>query len=296
MGCVSEGCAMTHLVAAALAYAARRLPVFPCLPQDKVPAIARGFHAATTNPETIRRHWRVADRNIGIPTGSVSGFWVLDIDGDAGAASLRALEAKHGPLPATRQVITGGGGRHLWFKYIGPIQSTAGKIAPGIDSRGDGGYVVVPPSVHANGRAYAWAVNCAPELAEAPQWLVQLARKSPAPTISERALAKVIVPTSGQTQRDVRSDAYGQAALDDEIAILAATLPGGRNHALNRAAFCLFQLVAGGELDRNLVVDRLIDASHRNGLIKDDGLPSVIATIRSGAHAGRQHPRCRGVA
>jgi hypothetical protein len=221
---------------------------------------------------------------------------VLDIDGDAGAASLRALESKHGALPATRQVITGGGGRHLWFRYTGPIKSSAGKIAPGVDVRADLAYVVVPPSVHANGRSYCWCANCASELAEAPDWLVQLTRKSPSPTISERALAKVIVPTSGQTQRDIRSGAYGLAALNGEIAILAATLPGGRNHALNRAAFCLFQLVAGGELDRNLVVDRLISASHRNGLVKDDGLPSVIATIRSGAQAGRQHPRCRGVA
>jgi hypothetical protein len=87
--------------------------------------------------------------------------------------------------------------------------------------------------------------------------------------------------------------AYGAAALEYEITALAATLPGGRNHALNRATFCLFQLVSGGELEHDPVVNRLIDACHRNGLVKDDGLRSVLATIASGSRAGLQHPRTR---
>ena len=88
-----RGAALRRARAAGLSLAAR----------GKQPAITRGFHAATTNPETIKRLWRQADRNIGIPTGSVSGFWVLDVDGEDGEASLAALEAKHGPLPATRR-------------------------------------------------------------------------------------------------------------------------------------------------------------------------------------------------
>ena len=63
---------MSDLLAAALDYAARGLPVFPCVPRGKTPAIARGFHAATTNPATIRRYWTDPDRNIGIPTGASS--------------------------------------------------------------------------------------------------------------------------------------------------------------------------------------------------------------------------------
>ena len=145
---------------AALALAQRGLPVFPCAPREKVPAIRGGFYSATTNPETIRRLWRIPDRNIGIPTGSSSGFWVLDIDGDEGAASLDDLQCRHGALPPTREAITGGGGRHLLFKYTGPIQNTVGRIAPGIDTRGDGGYIVAPPSIHPNGRPYCWAHAC----------------------------------------------------------------------------------------------------------------------------------------
>ena len=159
---------MSTLLAAALEYAGEHLPVFPCLPRGKEPAIKRGFHAATTNPETIKRYWRIADRNIGIPTGSVSGVWILDVDGEDGEATLRGLRARLGALPRTREVITGGG-RHLWFRYTGPIPSTADtRIGAGVHTRGDGGYVVVPPSVHASGRIYQWSVDSADQLAVAP--------------------------------------------------------------------------------------------------------------------------------
>ena len=135
-----------------------------------------------------------------------------------GEASLFALEAKHGRLPPTREVITGGGGRHLWFKYTGPIQSTTGKIAPGIDTRGDGGYVIVPPSIHPSGRAYEWSVDSGDELAVAPDWLVQLARTKPHDRF--RSARSQAIKTAAGSQR-ATSDAYGSAALDREIEALA---------------------------------------------------------------------------
>jgi hypothetical protein len=149
--------------------------------------------------------------------------------------------------------------------------------------------VIVPPSIHPNGRIYAWSVDSYDQLVVAPDWLVQLTRAKPQ-SISERALEAIRAPQKSQR---ATSDAYGLTALDREIEALAATAPGGRNHALNRAAFCLFQLVAGGELDRGQVIERLIDACHRNGLVADDGWRTVMATIRSGMGAGLQHPRCR---
>jgi hypothetical protein len=88
--------------------------------------------------------------------------------------------------------------------------------------------------------------------------------------------------------------AYGHAALRAEIATLAATPAGSRNHALNRSAFCLFQLVAAGELTEAEVLEGLERACIINGLIRDDGLAGVRATIRSGRRAGLQHPRSRG--
>ena len=94
---------------------------------------------------------------------------------------------------------------------------------------------------------------------------MRLARAKPQ-SISERALATIV-----QRHR-YRPGSYGLAALDAEVAALAAVAPGSRNHALNLASFRLFQLVAGGELDGNVVAHRLLDACHRNGLIADDGL------------------------
>src|SRR5262245_11026064 len=111
---------MTALLAAALAYAAKPLLVFPCVARSKEPATRRGFHDASSNPETVRRDWRQPDRNVGIATGAVSGAWVLDVDGDEGAANILRLEAEHGPLPPT-WVSSTGRGRHFWFRYTAPI-------------------------------------------------------------------------------------------------------------------------------------------------------------------------------
>jgi hypothetical protein len=274
---------------AALDYAARGLPVFPCVPRDKIPATKRGFHDATTNPGTIRRWWRATDcYNIGVRTGAGSGVWILDVDGNDGAASLYALEAEHGALPATPEVITARG-RHLWFKYTVPISCSTGRIGPGIDVRADGGCIMAPPSIHPTGQVYAWWTDSF-DLASAPNWLLELTRKKP-PSISERALAHIRPPY----HHTATGEAYGRAALEYEIAELASAPNGTRNHALNRATFSLFQLVAGGELARDEVLARLIEACHLNGLMADpgDGPRKVEKTIQSGAGAGAQHPRTR---
>jgi Bifunctional DNA primase/polymerase, N-terminal len=217
--------------------------------------------------------------------GAASAVWVLDIDGSGGAASLAALEAAHGPLPVTRTVVTSSG-RHLWFVFDGgTIPCSVGRVGPGLDVRAEGGYVLVPPSVHPSGHIYRF--DGTNDIALAPTWVVRLTQK-PKPTISERAIA------ARDQRRPGRTNAYGTTALNCEIANLANVRAGGRNYALNAVAFRLFQLVAGGELEHDQVIEQLVSACHSNGLIKDDGLPAVMATIRSGARAGMQHPRSRG--
>jgi hypothetical protein len=268
-----------------LRYAMRGWQVFPLKPRSKLPAIARGFYSATANPATLRRWFGNGHGyNIAIRTGVASNIMVVDTDiRHGGPSSLQALEDEHGPLPATPTVITAGGD-HRYFWIGGPIPSSTGRLGPGIDIKADGGYVVAPSSVHPDGPTYRWVDDTAP-LAPAPAWLVDRARRKPPPKISERATSQVIP----------RADphAYGAAALESEIAELAQTPHGGRNDRLNRASFCLHQLVAGGELDGDEVERRLVAATKANGLLADDGERQVLATIRSGARAGSQHPRSR---
>jgi hypothetical protein len=267
---------------AALDYAARRFAVFPCLPGSKHPVFPGGFYTATTNPATIARWWRACpDYNIGIRTGIASGAWVFDADGHDGATSLRRLETTYGTLPDTLISVTSEG-CHFWFRYTGPIPCSVGRIGPGLDVRGDGGYVLAPPSIHPDGPRYRWTNNR--PLAVAPDWLVALTRKP----VPKPITSKIALPA-----RPLCSDTYGKAALDYEVAELANTLKGGRNHAHNRASFRLHQLVAGGELDAAEVRHRLLQAATANGLMDDDGWLSVQKTIASGARAGLLHPRNR---
>jgi len=118
--------------------------------------------------------------NIGIVTGKVSGLAVVDVDPrHGGEASLAVLEREYAPLPATAEVVTGGGGRHLYFASSGELLRSRVALAPGLDLRAEGGVVVAPPSVHASGGLYRWLPSHHPEetrLAPLPGWLGALLR------------------------------------------------------------------------------------------------------------------------
>ena len=160
----------------ALGFAERGWPVLPL--RGKVPLSANGLKDATTELSRVDQWWRQTwpDANVGIRTGA--GLLVLDVDPPDGDDSLHELEREHGELPRTVQVVTGGGGAHYWFKTDEPIRNSAGRLGPGIDIRGDGGYVVAPPSRHESGRLYEWE-NDPDEtpLAPAPAWLLERLRE-----------------------------------------------------------------------------------------------------------------------
>ena len=169
---------------AAIMYASERYPIFPCQPRGKKPLVKNGYKAATINTRQIRRWWsKWPDANIGIPTGRVSGFVVLDVDGKKGRDSLRTLEDKHGQLSGTVIAMTGKGW-HCYYQHPGGnVPCSAGQLGLGLDFRGDGGYVVAPPSRHPSGRDYAWVPSHSPfdiELAPMPEWLIGLATKKQA--------------------------------------------------------------------------------------------------------------------
>lgn len=165
----------------ALALAARGLHVFPCRPRDKRPATPDGLKSATVDTDTIKQWWQQEPQyNVAIATGAVSNVFVVDVDGPSAEAELRRLETNHGALPPTVETITPRPGRHIFFKMPNtPVRNSAGKVAAGIDVRGTGGFVVVPPSVHPSGRAYAWSVDCANALAAAPDWLLDKITERP---------------------------------------------------------------------------------------------------------------------
>jgi len=158
----------------ALALARRGMAVFPCAVRDKTPLTEHGCRDASIDLEVVERWWhQEPNANIGIATGAVSHCFVLDVDGEKGENALKQLEAEFGQLPPTVESITGGGGRHLFFELPGTtVRNSTSKIGSGIDIRGEGGYVVAPPSIHPSGRAYAWGVDSAGTLAQAPAWLL----------------------------------------------------------------------------------------------------------------------------
>lgn len=147
----------------------------------KHPRTLHGLSDGTSDPEQIRRWWESFPlANIGIRTGAVSGFFVLDVDErHGGDDSLQGLKEEFGGIPQTVCSLTGAG-EHLFFEHPGsPIQNSASKLAQGLDIRGDGGYIIAPPSLHPSGRLYAWEGSGDPRevgIAKAPPWLLSALR------------------------------------------------------------------------------------------------------------------------
>ncbi len=171
------------LLSAALAYASMGMPVFPCAPCRKTPIPDRGFLDATTDEEQIRSWWRANPRaNVAVPTGQTSGLIVIDIDPRNGSEiGFDVLQTEHGPLGETAESQTGGGGRHLFYRHPGGvIPCTQSELGAGIDVKGDGGYVVLPPSAHPDGGSYTWELSsdiAEVPPAECPAWLLALLRR-----------------------------------------------------------------------------------------------------------------------
>jgi hypothetical protein len=174
------------MIKTALTLAARGLSVFPCGPRAKTPATAHGVKDATTDPHTIRQWWHTEpDYNVAVATGSVSSIFVVDLDSLDAEGELRKLEFENGSLPCSVEVITARG-RHIYFKLPAAVavRNSASRIAPGIDVRGEGGYVLVPPSVHPSGRHYCWSVDTANLFADPPEWLLTKIAAAPNGTVA----------------------------------------------------------------------------------------------------------------
>ena len=317
------------LLDAALACAARSWHVFPVRPRAKKPPAFPGHKAedctgtnprcrsghtgweprATTDPARITQAWAATPYNIGLACGP-SGLIVVDLDtpkpGEVpppewarpgitdGADVLAALCERHGqPLPfETFMVRTGRGGLHLYFTAPSGLRlgNTAGEHGHGlgwlIDTRGHGGYVVAPGSVvDLPGGTGRYEVIYDRPPAPLPDWLAALLTAPAADPPPECR------PAVASQVRDL--GAWAATALRGETERVRAAVEGGRNHALNKAAFHLGQLIAAGALPEDLAEAELLDAASVHYGI---GIPAFTAdyargVIRAGITAGKAKPR-----
>jgi hypothetical protein len=252
-----------------------------CASPGKHPRVPRGLRAATADLDAVEQWWaRWPTASIGIRTGVGSGLVVLDIDPrHGGTRSIKTLLDRHGDLRAVPRVRTGSGGWHLYFAHPGTaVRNSAGRLGPGLDVRGDGGYVIAPPSGHATGRTYRWEVDPA-TLPPLPDWLREAVRHEQPRVASPHPQDRVVAAPS--------STGWAQAALANELRAVRTAQPGTRNTTLNRSAYALGQIAGAGLLDAATVEHLLVESGLRVGL----GEREAITTTRSGLRAGLAHPR-----
>lgn len=257
--------------------------VLPCRPGAKLPATPHGFHDASDDPDQVLAWWdAMPDANVGVATGEPSGLVVLDVD-PGGLETLAALVAEHGPLPRTLAVHTPRGGLHGYYAHPGVrVPCSAGKLGPAVDVRGDGGYVVAPPSV-VGGVPYRWRDEPWP----GPPSLPSL----PAAWVDLLTVPRVERPNTHPAPPTVRGvsgrrAAYVTAAVRGELEDVAAAVEGTRNDRLNQAAFRIGQLAATGALNHDAARAGLLAAAGACGI----GEREAVRTITSGFGSGLGQP------
>lgn len=279
------------MLKAALEYAKRGLPVFPCIeigPDGtiKTPYITGGFKNASTDETKIKKWWKAhPNALIGTPTGLT--FWALDVDLPDGPNAWLDLKEQHGEPPETRKQQTRNGGFQFFFKMPENvnIRNSTSKIGKQVDTRGIGGYVILPPSIvtetFPNGTSktgsYSWANNLSAVFA--PEWLINLVATKP--ESEECPKQKKAMPNYGGLT------SYIQKALSDEMLRVASASNHTRNTTLNSSAFNLGQLVGGNQIDRSTVESALLGCALSAGLKEKESR----ATIKSGLDSGIKEPR-----
>ena len=280
---------MGELLEAALGYAEKGWRVFPlhtpgpdgcscgdsgCKAAGKHPRTKTGVTEASADASKIRRWWtKWPDANIGVATGSESGFFVLDLDRAKGAeasavSALAELEDRHGRLPPTLSQRTGSGGNHRLYRWSAevPVKSRkrvlfCGEVAAAVDTRGSGGYIVAPPSLHETGRRYEWRTGetAVADVVEAPRWLLDAIT---AVRVKEQPPRPAAGPLPALGAEADRAERYVRAALQGAGRRLGEAAPGGRHEAMIREGRTL-----GGwahlcpALGRDVMVAQLVEAA-----------------------------------
>ena len=254
---------------AALRLAREGVAVFPVGP-DKAPLVTGGFHSASTVLKEIRAWTGWDTEGVMIGCQPAKDQVVIDVDPRNGGDNTLALFPA---LPRTRTTKTRSDGRHYWLT-IEPGTEMRGKLGPGIDVKRHGkGYVVIPPSA-----GYSYVVKG--RLAKCPAWLLDELRVERNFTPGEAATSPRYFPFQTGT-------AYGEAALRNGLQELTDAGEGGRHETLNKVAFSLGMLAAGGELDPDKTCEAILAAAVDTGLDEDD----AVDVLRRGWFAGVKQPR-----
>ena len=226
----------------ALAYATKGVRVIPIKQGEKRPPMSGWQNAATTDPTTIRQWFegQFKDCGLGIATGECRNRYLIVVDIDdreqyRGSDTLADLEQLHGKLPDTLEVITGSGGRHIYFLTDAPIRNEAsGKLGQGIDIRGIGGQVLAPPTVHPNGKEYQWTDERSiadQKPADMPLWMVLLltAKTEPATPTQPATPPSLLLEEDGPASRYCAATTWPELLRQDGWT-LAHTDQTGESH------------------------------------------------------------------
>ena len=243
-----------NVLATALTLAERGWHVFPCR-DDKAPACPGGFKAATKNPDAIRNLFAVhRGALIGIATGEASSLSVIDLDHHTHPEANEWWNRNNRRLSETLTIGSRSGGTHLYFQHISGLRCSASKIAPGVDIRADGGYIVWWPR-------FGGSVRLDAPLAPWPVWLAPGGGRA-APEVMQQ------VPAVEELLADpAEANAWAaRAAVGGAWRAVSEAPPGTRNAALNRQAYSLGKRVRAGELLPEPTQKFLAEAAKTAGL------------------------------
>jgi hypothetical protein len=250
----------TNILSAALDLATGGYPVFPCSDRSKKPTTPNGFKDASADPQEVRRLWRDhPGALIGVATGKAISLNVLDLDFGRHQEACDWWRENRQRVPRTRTHRTRSGGLHLLFQHDDRVHCTAGKIRLGVDTRGNGGYIIW------------WPAADLPVLSDAPpapwpDWLLAEFRPKPIPQPRSRSVVRV-------------PDNHLLAKL---VQMVAGAREGERNSLTFWCACRAGEMVAAGVLSATTAIAVIAEAATRSGLPRTE----AERTARSGVVTG----------
>ncbi len=285
---------------AALEYARRGIHVLPCSQTDKRPLVPRdkgkdgkpiektgGLYKATTDEAQICAWWKKhPNAMIGARTGKGFGLIVLDIDRKHGNDGYREVPDWQDRSPIITKTTTGGA--HLWFNHDGPpLQSKTAAIGPGVDVKGEVGYVILPPSVlgpskEGPGGTYSFEKGGLEDFEAIPPFPDDLRAR-----IRTKTNRTGQAPRSDPPSEDTPWHKAAMQELEAACSKVSKAPEGERNDTLNQCGFMLGMVIGGGWLDEQTARHRLSEAARETGLDDDE----IERTVEGALSAGRESPR-----